>query len=65
MKNNFPLWVVKEIFKEEKEKLDNRKNADKKRHFKADVKFESEEKKSFVSVTLPRRKSLYLTKSMK
>ena len=29
MKNNFPIWVVKKILKEEKEKMDNRNNADK------------------------------------
>ena len=30
MKKNFPIWVVKEILKEEKEKIDNRNNAEKK-----------------------------------
>ena len=35
MKNNFPIWVVKKILKEEKEKIDNKNNADKnKRIFK-------------------------------
>ena len=29
MKNNFPIWVVKKIFKEEKEKVHNKKNVDK------------------------------------
>ena len=29
MKNNFPIWFVKQILKEEKEKIDNRNNADK------------------------------------
>ena len=29
MKNNFPIWVVKKILNEEKEKIDNRNNVDK------------------------------------
>ena len=45
MKKNFPIWVVKEILKEEKDKIDNRNNADKNKHtIQTDVKFESKEK---------------------
>ena len=45
MKNNFPIWVVKKILKEEKEKIDNRNNADKnKQTIQTDVKFESKDK---------------------
>ena len=40
MKSNFPIWVAKKILKEEKEKMDNRNNADKNEHtIQADVKF--------------------------
>ena len=45
MKNNLPIWVVKKILKEEKEKLDNTKNADKsKLAVQTGKKFESENK---------------------
>ena len=45
MKNNFPIWVVKKILKEEKERIDNRNNADKSKHtVQTDAKFERKDK---------------------
>ena len=45
MKSNFPIWVVQKILKKEKEKMDNRNNADKNKHtIQADVKFQSKDK---------------------
>ena len=42
MKNNFPIWIVKKILKQEKEKIDNRNKADKNKHtVHTDEKFES------------------------
>ena len=49
MKNNFPIWIVKKILKEGKEKIDNRNNADKNKHtVQADSKFESKEKSNLL-----------------
>ena len=45
MSNSFPIWVAKKILKEEKEKVGNRKNADKNKHtIPTDAKFESKNK---------------------
>ena len=45
LKNNFLIWVVKKILNEEKENINNRKNADKNKHtIQTDVKFESKDK---------------------
>ena len=45
MKNNFPIWVVKKILKEEKERIDNRNNADKSKHtVQTDARFERKDK---------------------
>ena len=46
MRNNFPIQIVKKIIiKEEKEKIDNRNDADKNKHtIQTDVKFESTDK---------------------
>ena len=45
VKNNFPIWVVKKILKEGKEKIDYRNNADKNKHtIQTSVKFESKYK---------------------
>ena len=45
MKNNFPIWIVKKILKQEKEKIDNRNKADKNKHtVHTDEKFESKGK---------------------
>ena len=54
MKNNFPTWVVKKILKKEKEKINNRNNADKNKH-------------TIQMLLLPSQgeKGLHLTKSLK
>ena len=66
MKNNFPIWVVKKILKEEKEKIDNRNNADKNKHtIQTDVKFESKDKSHLLLLPYQGEKGLHLTKSLK
>ena len=66
MKNNFPIWVVKTILKEEKEKMDNRNNADKNEHaIQADAKFESKDKSHLLLLPYQGEKGLHLTKSVK
>ena len=45
VKNNFPIWIVKKILKQEKEKIDNRNKADKNKHtVHTDEQFESKGK---------------------
>ena len=45
MNNNFTIWFAKKILKEEKEKIDNRNNADKNKHtIPTDAKFKSKDK---------------------
>ena len=64
MKNNFPIWVVKKILKEEKEKIDNRNNADKnKQTIQTDVKFESKDKSHLL--LLPYQGERKSTKSLR
>ena len=64
MKNNFPIWVVKKILKVEKEKLYNKKNADKNNHtVQTDVKFESEYKIHLLLLPYQGKKGLHLTQS--
>ena len=66
MKNNFHIWVVKKILKKEKEKTDNRNNADKNRHIiQTDVKFESKDKSHLLLLPYQGEKGLHLTKSLK
>ena len=66
MKNNFPVWVVKKILKKEKEKIDNRNNADKNKHtIQADVKFESKDESHLFLLPYQGEKGLHLTKSLK
>ena len=67
MKNNFSIWVVKKILKEEKEKIDNnRNNADKNKHtIQTDLKFESKDKIHLLLLPYQGEKSLHLTKSLK
>ena len=63
MKNNFPIWVVKKILKEEKEKIDNRNNADKNKHtIQTDVKFESKDKSHLLLLLYQGEKMLPLNK---
>ena len=65
-KNNFPIWVVKEILKEEKEKIDNRNNVDKnKQTIQTDVKFECKDKSHLLLLHYQGEKGLHLTKSLK
>ena len=66
MKNNFPIWVVKKILKEEKEKIDNRNNADKnKQTIQTDVKLESKDKSYLLLLPNQGEKDLHLTKLLK
>ena len=66
MKNNFPIWVVKKVPKEEKEKTDNQNNADKNKHtIQTDVKFESKDKSHLLLLLYQGEKGLHLTKSLK
>ena len=66
MKNNFPIWVVKKILNEEKEKIDNRNHADKnKLTTQTDVKFESKGKSHLLLLPYQGEKGLHLTKSLK
>ena len=66
MKNNFPIWVFKKILKEEKEKMDNRNNADKNKHtIPTDVKFENKDKSNLLLLLYQGKKGLHLTKSFK
>ena len=66
MKNNFSIWVVKKILKEEKEKIDNKNNADKNKHtIQTDAKFESRDKYHLLLLPYQGEKSLHLTKSLK
>ena len=66
MKNNFPIRVVKKILNEEKEKIDNRNNADKNKHtIQTDVKFESKDKSHLLLLPYQRETGLHLTKSLK
>ena len=66
MKNNFPVWVVKKIIKERKEKIDNRNNADKNKHtIQVDVKFESKDESHLFLLPYQGVKGLHLTKSLK
>ena len=66
MKNNFPIWVVKKILKEEKEKIDNRNNADKNKHtIQTDVKFESKDKSHLLLLPYQGEKGLHLKKLLK
>ena len=45
MNNNFTIWFAKKILKEEKEKIDNRNNAEKNKHtIPTDAKFKSKDK---------------------
>ena len=63
MKNNFPIWVVKKILKEEKEKIDNRNNTDKNKHtIQTDVKFESKDKSHLLLLLYQGEKMLPLNK---
>ena len=64
MKNNFPIWVVKKILKEEKEKIDNRNNGDKNKHIQTEIKFESEDKSHLLLLPYQGEKDLHLTKSL-
>ena len=66
MKNNFAIWVVKKILKEETEKIDIRNNADKiKDTIQTDVKFESKDKSHLLLLPYQGEKGLHLTKSLK
>ena len=66
LKSNFPIWVVKKILKEEKEKIDNRNNADKNKHtIQTDVKFESKDKSHLLLLPYQGEQGLHLTKSLK
>ena len=66
MKNNFPIWVVKKILKKEKEKTDNRNNADKNKHTtQTDVKLESKDKSHLFLLPYQGERGLHLTKSLK
>ena len=66
MKNNFPIRVVTKILKEEKEKIDNRNNADKnKQTIQTDVKLESKNKIHLLLLHYQGEKGLNLTKSLK
>ena len=67
MKNNFPIWIVKKIIiKEEKEKIDNRNDADKNKHtIQTDVKFESKGKSHLLLLPYQGEKGLHLMKSLK
>ena len=66
MKNNFPIWVVKKILKEEKEKIDNRNNTDKNKHtIQTDVKFERKDKSHLLLLLYQGGKCFHLTKSLK
>ena len=66
MKSNFPIWVVKKILKKEKEKIDNRNNADKNEHIiQADVKFQSKYKSHLLLLPCQGEKGLHLTRSLK
>ena len=66
MKNNFSLWVVKKIVKEEKEKIDNRNSADKNKHtIQADVKFEDKDKSHLLLLPYQGEKSSHFAKLLK
>ena len=66
MKHNFPIWVVKKVLKEEKEKIDDKNNADKNKHtFQTNVKFESKDKSHLLLLLYQGEKGLHLTKSLK
>ena len=66
MKNNFPIRVVKKILNEEKQKIDNKNNADKNKHtIQTDVKFESKDKSHLLLLPYQGEKGLHLTKSLK
>ena len=66
MKDNFPIWVVKKIFKEEKEKVDDMKTADKNNPtVQTDAKFERKDKSYLLLLSYQGEKTLYLTKSWK
>ena len=66
MKNNFTIWVVKKILKEELGKVDDSKNADKNNHtVQTDVKFESKDKNHLLLLYYQDEKGLRLTKSLK
>ena len=59
------VWVVKKILKKEKEKIDNRNNADKNKHtIQTDVKFESKDKSYLLLLPYQEEKGLRLTKSL-
>ena len=61
-----PIWVVKKILQEEKEKIDNRNHADKNKHAtQTDVKFESKDKSHLLLLPYQGEKGLHLTKSLK
>ena len=66
IKNNFTIWVVNKILKEEKEKIDNRNNADKNKHtIETDVKLESKDKSHLLLSPYQDQKALQLKKSLK
>ena len=66
MKNNFSIWVVKKIVKEEKEKIDNRNSADKNKHtIQADVKFEDKDKSHLLLLPYQGEKSSHFAKLLK
>ena len=66
IKNNFHIWVVKKVLKEEKEKTENKNNADKNKHtIQTDVKFESKDKSHLLLLLYQGEKGLHLTKSLK
>ena len=66
MKNNFLIWVVKKILKEEKERIDQRINPDKNKHtIQIDAKFESKDKSQWPLVPYQGEKGWHLTKSLK
>ena len=67
MKGKFPIWIDKKILKEEKEKekVHNKKNADKKNTlFKQMQNLKVKIIKSSASVTLPRRKRFAFNKAI-
>ena len=65
MKNNFPIQVAKKILKEEKEKMDNRNNADENKHaIQTDAKFESKDKSHLLVLPYQGEKDSHLTKSL-
>ena len=66
IKNNFLIWVVKKTLKKEKEKIDNRNNANKIKHtVQIDAQLQSEGKSCLFLLRYQGEKGLHLTKSLK